>query len=251
MSIKPIDYINIISKSQEASRIKHIENEKSNIQFQQGIVQQKKHIESELKKVKKANKSEYKIIDKYDHNKGNKHNNKHKSDNKKKKREEKRIADIGVEIDIKIWYEVIIITTILNIIGFLCILTSLIIIIKTVKKEENIYKEIVSKYKDIKYYYDSMDNIVNSISDIFHMGLNKVESYNALEIREHNGIDDFKVYKHPKNELQIEQHTDNHKEILKKIVELKKQGLSSKEIAKKLNKGIREVEIIIKMLENN
>lgn len=37
---------------------------------------------------------------------------------------------------------------------------------------------------------------------------------------------------------------------LERVIELKRQGFSSKEIARKLNKGIREVEIIIKMLEN-
>jgi len=53
MSVKPIDYINIISKSQDVSKIKHIENEKTNIYFDQGIAQQKKNIEANLKKVLK------------------------------------------------------------------------------------------------------------------------------------------------------------------------------------------------------
>lgn len=102
MSIKPIDYINIISKSQEVSRIKHIENEKENIQFQQGIVEQKKHIERELKKVRKSNKSEYKIVDKYGDNKDNWSSKKDKRKSKKMKKEGEENTDIGVEIDIKI-----------------------------------------------------------------------------------------------------------------------------------------------------
>lgn len=145
----------------------------------------------------------------------------------------------------------VIIAILLNIIGIICILISLVIISKTANKEENIYAEIMNKYEDIKYFYESMDNILNNFSDIVHMGLNKVDSYNTLEIVQHHRVDDLEVYQFPKKELLKEkQYTDN-KETFRKIVELKKQGFPSKEIAKKLNKGIREVEIIIKMLENN
>lgn len=105
MSIKPIDYINVISKSQEVSRAKHVENEKTNIHFQQGIVQQQKHVKEELRKVQKSNKSEYKIIDKYGRNKEDKNNDSNKKFNKKKDEKEgntKGNTSIGITIDIKI-----------------------------------------------------------------------------------------------------------------------------------------------------
>ncbi|NLX61735.1 MAG: hypothetical protein GXZ06_04330 [Tissierellia bacterium] len=99
MSIKPIDYINVISKSNEVSRIKHIENEKVNIQFQQGIINQKKHMETELKRVKRTNKSQYKIVDKYSSSKEN--NNKYNKRSKGRKKEEGP-TDTGTKINIKI-----------------------------------------------------------------------------------------------------------------------------------------------------
>ena len=101
MSVKPIDYINTISKSQDVSKIKHIENEKTNIYFDQGIAQQKKNIEANLKKVLKSNKSEYRVVDKHPEDKKNKNGNSEKKSNKKKKASRYNKA-IGREIDIKI-----------------------------------------------------------------------------------------------------------------------------------------------------
>lgn len=101
MSIKPIDYINLISKSQEVSKIKQTENEKANLQFQQGIIQQQKHIDTKLKKVQKSNKSEYKIVDKYGDDRESKRDNKDERKSKKNNKR-KRNTDIGTEIDIKI-----------------------------------------------------------------------------------------------------------------------------------------------------
>lgn len=252
MSIKPIDYINTISKSQEVSRLKQMENERPNIQFHQGIVHQRKHTEAELKKVQKSNKSEYKIVDKYG-DKDEDKSSKYKSRNRKKnrKKEEKRTTVIGGEIDIKIWYEVIVITILLSIIGIICIIISLIIIIKAINKEKNIYKDIVEKHEDIKYYHENIDSIISSFSDIVDMSLNKVESYNTLGIKEDNYIHASKIHKHPKKELlKDHQAKATNDKSLERVIELKRQGFSSKEIARKLNKGIREVEIIIKMLEN-
>lgn len=101
MSIKPIDYINLISKSQEVSKINQIEKEKANLQFQQGIIKQQKHIDTKLKKVQKSNKSEYKIVDKYGDDRESKRNNKDERKSKKNNKR-KRNTDVGTEIDIKI-----------------------------------------------------------------------------------------------------------------------------------------------------
>lgn len=99
MSIKPIDYINTISKSQEISKIKEIENHKAQNQIEQGVIHQQKNMEKNLKTVVKTNKSEYKIVDKYDKNKENKRNKKKKD---QKKREKKYNSTVGREIDIEI-----------------------------------------------------------------------------------------------------------------------------------------------------
>lgn len=100
MPIRPIDYINVISKSQEVTRIRHNENEKANIQFQQGIINQKKHIEAELNRIKKTNKNEYKIIDSHGSKEESSSNNKNKK--KYKKGKNKGSVDAGANIDIKI-----------------------------------------------------------------------------------------------------------------------------------------------------
>jgi|GEM_PF-884168 len=102
MSIKPIDYINIISKSQEVSKIKHFEDEKVNVQFEQGIVQQQKNIQTNLNKVLKSNESEYKIIDRYSNEKKGKNRSKDEKKSKNKKKAKKYNTGIGEEIDIKI-----------------------------------------------------------------------------------------------------------------------------------------------------
>lgn len=144
------------------------------------------------------------------------------------------------------------ITTLLNIIGIVCILVSLIIISRTTNKEESIYEDILNKHEDIKYYYKSMDNILNSFSEIVYMGFNKFERLNDTKIVEFSAMENSQDYNSTrKNLLKEQQNIDNESETFRKIVEFKKHGLSSKEIAKRINKGIREVEIIIKMMENN
>lgn len=144
------------------------------------------------------------------------------------------------------------ITVLLNAIGIICILISLIIITKNTSKEENIYKEIRKKHADIKYYYEAMDNILNNFSEVIDMGINKVESYNKVEMQSYPVDENLKSYKYniDRKLLKEDQDMDNN-ETLKKIIELQKKGFKSKEIAKELNKGIREVDIIIKMMENN
>lgn len=102
MSIKPVDYINVISKSQEVSKIKHNENEKANVQFEHGVIQQQKKIEANLKKVLKSNESELRIIDRYPKDKKGKNKNRGERKPRKEKKEKKYNTGIGGEIDIKI-----------------------------------------------------------------------------------------------------------------------------------------------------
>lgn len=144
------------------------------------------------------------------------------------------------------------IDVLLNIIGIICILISLIILSRTANKEKHIYEDVLSKYSDIKYYYEYLDNIFNNFTDIVNVGLNKVESLNnsVQEGLSHSGNEKAKnEYSNNKRKINTPTKEDN-KSIIDKIVELKRQGMSEKEIARHLNKGVREVEIIIKMLEN-
>ena len=142
----------------------------------------------------------------------------------------------------------------LNVIGIICIIISLIILNRTTKNEKNIYEDMLSKYSDIKYYYEYLDNILNDFNEIVNKGISRVESINISEpeLTYNNGNEEMKNEYSNKDlatMITIEE-SNNDNEIMQKIIELKKQGMSEKEIAKLLNRGIREVEIIIKMLEN-
>lgn len=142
----------------------------------------------------------------------------------------------------------------LNVIGIICIIISLIILNRTTKNEKNIYEDMLSKYSDIKYYYEYLDNILNDFNEIVNKGISRVESLNISEpeLTYNNGNEEMKNEYSNKDlatMITIEE-SNNNNEIMQKIIELKKQGMSEKEIAKLLNRGIREVEIIIKMLEN-
>jgi len=142
----------------------------------------------------------------------------------------------------------------INVIGIICIIISLIILNRTTKNEKNIYEDMLSKYSDIKYYYEYLDNILNDFNEIVNKGISRVESLNISEpeLTYNNGNEEMKNEYSNKDlatMITIEE-SNNDNEIMQKIIELKKQGMSEKEIAKLLNRGIREVEIIIKMLEN-
>ena len=63
MSIRPIDYINTISKSQEVSKVRQVENDRVKIQMEQGFVQQEKQIKHNIKKVRDTSKTENLRID--------------------------------------------------------------------------------------------------------------------------------------------------------------------------------------------
>lgn len=94
----------------------------------------------------------------------------------------------------------------------------------------------------------------NDFTQVVNTGLNKVESLQSSGMKEFlpKAKDEINSEYLIKN-LSIKEpnKNDDNKNIMEKVIELRKQGMSEKEIAKSLNKGIREVEIIIKMLENN
>ncbi len=51
MSIRPVDYISLISKSQEVTKVKQVQKNQSRIQIEQGgAMQQHKRIKKNIKK---------------------------------------------------------------------------------------------------------------------------------------------------------------------------------------------------------
>ena len=98
MSIRPIDYVNIISKSQEITKIKQEQNSRLKIQMEQNVNQQDKRIMKNIKKVRNTNKTENLTIDTDKERENPKQKNEKKQDKEKKKDKE----GIGNSIDIKI-----------------------------------------------------------------------------------------------------------------------------------------------------
>lgn len=107
MYIKPIDYVNLISKTQDVAKIKQSEMDKSILHFDNRIIQQDKQVKENMQKVTTPPKSENITINQ---NKEEKSNNQYfhqfKSNKKKKGKTEKTSEEpnriSGSIIDIKV-----------------------------------------------------------------------------------------------------------------------------------------------------
>ena len=104
MSIKPVDYTSLVSKAQEVSKVKQIENDKPKIQAEQGLVQQERQIKQEINKVRDTNKTENFTIDTKKRNKNSKNQHKKEQDNGDGEEKKSKIKNdsIGRTIDIRI-----------------------------------------------------------------------------------------------------------------------------------------------------
>lgn len=147
----------------------------------------------------------------------------------------------------------------LNIIGLSCIIASFIYINKYFKKDKEMYEEMIIIYNNVKDYWTAIENTLDSFDELLETSLNKVDN---LQKKNSNGAKFKESEKKCLNNVQNQQKykkiifenpnkiENEAKELYYKAIELKNIGLSNEEIAKKLNKGIREVEIIIKMWDN-
>lgn len=131
----------------------------------------------------------------------------------------------------------------LNLIGLIFIILSLIYINKIEKKEKNHYDELLIIHNDLKQYYLDIDKKLNDFYKIIDTRLNEINLVSEKK------IEDNQYYKKDiLGDLGDIDHQSN--ELFNKIMELKDIGFSNEEIAKKLNKGVREIDIIIN-LQNN
>lgn len=143
---------------------------------------------------------------------------------------------------------------VLNIIGLICIIISLIFINKTFKKEMDIYEEIILIHNNVKDYSAAMENVLTSFDELMESSLEKIEF-----IEKNIAYDDIAEMEnievcHESNEIILEElniDNDSTKEFYKKVLDLNNIGLPNEEIARKLNIGVREVEIMLKMWNNN
>ena len=143
----------------------------------------------------------------------------------------------------------------LNIIGLVFIIVSLGYVNKMLKEEKDIYEEMKLIQNNVKDYSLSIENTLDNFDDLIETSLNKVDTlkiqslYDIESKKSSEEIQEPQQFK--KAVLEDINEMDNPAiEFYEEVINLKNIGLSNKEIARKLNKGIREVEIIIKMWEN-
>lgn len=118
------------------------------------------------------------------------------------------------------------------------------------------YEEISTIHDDVKYYYGSLEKIIDNFDELVEESINKMEEIQhksktitgdkANKNKDRHILKDIYIPKQAFNDnIQASPKTEAYE----KVYELKKLGLSNKEIAQKLKIGIREVEIIINMME--
>ncbi len=105
MYIKPVDYVHLITKAQEVSKIRQPEVNKSIVHFDNSLRQQERQVKENQKKVLNANKGESIVINENNENDGrnNKYYKKDKQSKGKEKNESKENGKLGRStLDIKV-----------------------------------------------------------------------------------------------------------------------------------------------------
>ena len=139
---------------------------------------------------------------------------------------------------------------ILNIFGLLLIVFSIFIIKRDLNQEEK-YDDLHQIEENIKEYYQLTEEIVINFDNMIEDKITMLSNQGKEKVHE---IKDENIDKTNKNLIlreDSERIVDNLNPDISKILELQKIGLSKEEIARKLNKGIREIDIILKMQKYN
>lgn len=148
------------------------------------------------------------------------------------------------------------INIILNTIGVLLIIYSIYIIKKDLLYNEKTIDQMNLIEEKTKKYYEYTDNVVSSFNELVDLKLDSIhtESLPLEETKDHleyRYSENLKREIKPKDQsISEEKTTTPLKSDHKKIVELLELGLNEEEIAKKLHKGVREINIIIRMYKN-
>jgi len=140
---------------------------------------------------------------------------------------------------------------IILLIGILITLISLYFIIKNDNSEKKYYEEILSIYEEIKKYGELSRDTMAQIDGLIKSTSNLLNDNSYESKRDASSIDDAKSSQISKQILFNDIEDKNNINYAEKVIELKNIGLTNEEIAKKLGKGIREVDIILKMNKNN
>ncbi|RKD34463.1 hypothetical protein [Thermohalobacter berrensis] len=144
---------------------------------------------------------------------------------------------------------------ILMIIGIICITFSVLLFLKEEREQDEKYNEIKKIYKDINDYALIIEEIADKLNDKLDLYLsnnNKTDDSNYKHDYpdNHNNHITNEDYIITNNKDINNVEIDEHDNIYNEIINLMKLGLNKHEIAKKLGKSIREIDIILK-LENS
>ncbi|NLY84736.1 MAG: hypothetical protein GX077_00065 [Tissierellia bacterium] len=133
---------------------------------------------------------------------------------------------------------------ILFIVGFILIGISLLVILKDLKRSELEIEEINRIEENVKEYYKLTEEMIETFDDVIG---SKIEEISDEKINFNKDTEKDKRKKIDLLEVNNNTNKISDNNIIEKIFQLQSIGLNTEEIAKKLDKGVREIEIIIKM----
>ncbi|MBS4539874.1 hypothetical protein GOQ27_15470 [Clostridium sp. D2Q-11] len=119
--------------------------------------------------------------------------------------------------------------------GILLIILSIILIVKYREVENTKYNEIIKIYNEIVEYSDIISGVIIDLESMIKNENSQKESYIIESNYNISGT---------KDDYATEDYTRKIKE---EVIDLYKDGNSIDEIAKRLNKGKREVEMMVKL----
>lgn len=132
--------------------------------------------------------------------------------------------------------------TILLLIGILLVIISFTYIMREEKRKDKKYKYIEEIYLDIIKHSETSAKIIEEFEFLVDSSMDKIE--NKFENLDHN-----EQHKTVEGDCLFEDKyiEEAENEDIAKIFELKNIGLTNEEIAKKLDRGVREIDLILKM----
>lgn len=139
---------------------------------------------------------------------------------------------------------------VLNIIGILLILYSIYIIKKDISKDNIGVEDLTSVEERINEYYQQTRSIIGEFDELMETKLEMIDTKTIVNDKNQLETTNDRQSNTIINDTKIVSDNENLNPSYGKVIDLKTIGLTNEEIAKKLNKGIREIEIILKMYKS-
>jgi len=138
---------------------------------------------------------------------------------------------------------------ILLIVGIFLVIISLIYIKKANKEEKERHNEIVRIYSEINEYRLYFTELIDNIESLVDSTIDKINT-NSEKIKNID-IDKHKIEEKNKTNLfNVYDESNDKEDLTEKVLTLNEIGLDNREIAKKMGRGVREIDIILNMNEN-